>query len=165
MCCSREVANSWTRLRDWTELNWMCPKLLKAVPLLAQMVKSLPAVWETCIRSLSWEDTLEKEMATTPVYLPGKSHGWLPSMGSQRVRHDWTTSLSLFHLGIIPCSSFCSLHSSFLSPEPRCWRSWTRYNRLQLRSKMSIQKIAYIKREQKVVSLFVSFCKEKHQRK
>ena len=59
-----EVANSQTWLRDWTELNWMCPKLLKVVPLLAQMVKSLPAMWETCIQSLSWEDTLEKEMAT-----------------------------------------------------------------------------------------------------
>ena len=58
------------------------------------MVKSLPAMWETWVQSLSWEDTLEKEMATTPVFLPGKSHGWLPSMGSQRVRHNWATSLS-----------------------------------------------------------------------
>ena len=30
----------------------------------AQMVKSLPAMWETRVRSLGWEDPLEKEMAT-----------------------------------------------------------------------------------------------------
>ena len=28
------------------------------------MVKSLPAMWETWVRSLDWEDRLEKEMAT-----------------------------------------------------------------------------------------------------
>ena len=33
-------------------------------PLVAQTVKSLPAIWETWIRFLSWEDPLEKEMAT-----------------------------------------------------------------------------------------------------
>ena len=32
-------------------------------PLLAQMVKNLPAVWETQVRSLGQEDPLEKEMA------------------------------------------------------------------------------------------------------
>ena len=30
----------------------------------AQMLKHLPAVWETWVRSLGWEDPLEKEMAT-----------------------------------------------------------------------------------------------------
>ena len=42
---------------------------------MAQMVKSLPAVQETQIRSLGWEDPLEKGMVTTPVFLPGESHG------------------------------------------------------------------------------------------
>ena len=32
--------------------------------LVAQMVKRLPAMWETRVRSLGWEDLLEKEMAT-----------------------------------------------------------------------------------------------------
>ena len=32
---------------------------------MSQMVKkNLPAMWETQVRSLGWEDTLEKEMAT-----------------------------------------------------------------------------------------------------
>ena len=33
-------------------------------PLVAQMVKNLPAVWETWDQSLVWEDPLEKGMAT-----------------------------------------------------------------------------------------------------
>ena len=48
-----------------------CPKS----SLVAQTVKSLLAMWETWVRSLGWEDPLEKEMATTPVFLPGESHG------------------------------------------------------------------------------------------
>ena len=32
--------------------------------LVVQMVKNLPAMWETQVRSLGWEDLLEKEMAT-----------------------------------------------------------------------------------------------------
>ena len=43
--------------------------------LLAQMVKNLPAVWETWIQSLGWEYPLEEAMATTSVFLPGQSHG------------------------------------------------------------------------------------------
>ena len=57
------------------------------------MVKRLPAVLETRIRSLSWEDLLEKEMATHSSILawriPGTEEpGGLQSMGSQRVGHD-----------------------------------------------------------------------------
>ena len=40
------------------------------------MVKHLSTVRETQVRSLGQEDPLEKEMAPTPVLLPGKSHGW-----------------------------------------------------------------------------------------
>ena len=42
------------------------------------VVKNLPAMQKTLgtqVRSLDWEDPLEEEMATTPVFLPGKSHG------------------------------------------------------------------------------------------
>ena len=39
------------------------------------MVKSLPVRWETQVRTLGWENPLKKEMATTPVFLPGKFHG------------------------------------------------------------------------------------------
>jgi len=36
------------------------------------MVKNLPAMWETRVQSLDWEDSLEKEMATHPSILAGK---------------------------------------------------------------------------------------------
>ena len=43
--------------------------------LVAQMVKCLPTMRETWVRSLGWEDPLEKEMATHPSILAWKSHG------------------------------------------------------------------------------------------
>ena len=66
--------------------------------LVAQIVKSLPAMQETWVQSLGWEDPLEKKMATHSSILAWEipwmeEPGWLQSMGSQRVRHDWTTSL------------------------------------------------------------------------
>ena len=39
------------------------------VSLVAQLVKNLPAVWETWVRSLVWEDPLEKGKATHPSIL------------------------------------------------------------------------------------------------
>jgi len=42
--------------------------------LVAQMVKNLPAAWETWVRSLGWEDPLEERAwQPTPVFLPGES--------------------------------------------------------------------------------------------
>ena len=41
--------------------------------LIAQSVNNLPAVQETCVRSLSWEDPLEKEMAAHSSILAGKN--------------------------------------------------------------------------------------------
>ena len=43
--------------------------------LVAQLVKNLPAVQETWVQSLGWEDPLEKERQPTPLSLPEKSHG------------------------------------------------------------------------------------------
>ena len=43
--------------------------------LVAQKVKNLPVTWEIWVRSLGWEDPLEKGMATRSVLLPGESHG------------------------------------------------------------------------------------------
>ena len=61
--------------------------------LVAQMVKHLPAMLETQGQSLGGEDPLEKEMAAHSSILAWKIPwttvpGRLPSMGSQRVRHD-----------------------------------------------------------------------------
>jgi len=57
------------------------------------MVKNPPAMQETWVQSLGWEDSLEEGMAPTPVFLPGASL-WteepdgLQSTRSQRARHD-----------------------------------------------------------------------------
>ena len=54
----------------------------------AQMVKHLPTLQETQVRSLGQEDPLEKEMATHWKIPWTEEHGRLQSMGSQRVGHD-----------------------------------------------------------------------------
>ena len=58
---------------------------------MAQWVKNLPAVQETWVQSLGWEDPLEKEMETHSSILAWKiswteEPGGLQSMGSQRSR-------------------------------------------------------------------------------
>ena len=60
---------------------------------MAQAVKNLPAMWETWLQSLGWEDPLEKEMATHSSILFWRSPwteepGGLQSMRSQRAGHD-----------------------------------------------------------------------------
>ena len=70
----------------------ICIKFFRA-SLVAQTVKRLPAVRETWVRSLCWEDLLEKEMATHSSTLAWKipwmeEPGRLQSMGSQRVGHN-----------------------------------------------------------------------------
>ena len=70
----------------------MHPKL-RLIHVMDQRLKHLPGVQETQVRSLGWEDPLEKEMAT-----PSSTLAWripwteepsgLQSTGSQRVGHD-----------------------------------------------------------------------------
>ena len=67
---------------------------------MAQTVKRLPTMRETRVRSLGWEDPMEKEMAIHSSTIAWKipwteEPGRLQSMGSQRVGHDWGTSLHL----------------------------------------------------------------------
>ena len=65
----------------------------------AQRLKRLPAMQETQVRSLSWEDPLEKEMATTPVFLPGESHGERSLVGySPRGRKESDMTEQLYYL-------------------------------------------------------------------
>ena len=60
---------------------------------MAQMVKNVPAMQETCVRSLGGEDSLEKGMATHSSILVWRipwteEPGGQQSIGSQRVGHD-----------------------------------------------------------------------------
>ena len=76
------------------------------------MVKHLPVMWETQDWPLGREDPLEKEMAPHSSTLAWKipwmeEPGRLQSMGLQRVRHNWATSLSFkiishFALHLVP---------------------------------------------------------------
>ena len=67
--------------------------ILAEASLVAQMVKDMPAMQETWVQSLDWEDPLEKGMATHSSILAQvipwtEEPGRLQSMGSQRIGHD-----------------------------------------------------------------------------
>ena len=82
--------------------------------LVAQMVKRLPIMRETWVWSLGREDLLEKEIAIHSSTLAWKipwmeEPGKLQSMGSQRVGHDWATSMSCHVMYIyIICICICT---------------------------------------------------------
>ena len=68
--------------------------------LVAQMVKNLPAMWETWVQSLGWENPLEEDMATLSSILTLKplwteQLGRLQSVQLQRVGHSEDTELSI----------------------------------------------------------------------
>ena len=72
--------------------------------LVAQMVKNLPAMQDTQVRSLGQEDPLEKEMAThSSIFaweIPWTEEpGRLQFLGMQRVRHDLATKQQMNNAG------------------------------------------------------------------
>ena len=61
--------------------------------LVAQLVKNLPAMWETWVQSLGWEDLPEEGLGTHSSIFAWKipwteESGWLHSMGLPRVGHN-----------------------------------------------------------------------------
>ena len=48
--------------------------MLLRASLVAQLIKSPPAMWDPWIQSLGWEDPLEKEKAAYAVFWPGEFH-------------------------------------------------------------------------------------------
>ena len=87
--------------------------------LVAQRLKHLPAMQQTQVRSLGWEDPLEKEMVTHSSIFVWRipwmeKPGMLQSTGSQRVGRDWATSLT--HLTI-------NFHPNFLTYRWAAWNS------------------------------------------
>ena len=103
--------NSFISLKYWLQ------ELNDRTSLVAQMVKHLPTMQETWVRSRGWEDPLEKGKAThssilawsrkwhpTPILLPGKSHGQRSLAGDRpqgRNESDTTEHLSI---GLILCA-------------------------------------------------------------
>ena len=79
------------------------------------MVKNPPAMRETWVGSLDWEDALEKGMATHSSTLAWRTpwteeHGVLQSTGLQRVGLDWVTKYSTYQFssGVQSCLTLCN---------------------------------------------------------
>ena len=51
------------------------PLLYSWASLVVQLLKNLPAMWETWVRSLGWVDPWRRERLPTPVFWPGEVHG------------------------------------------------------------------------------------------
>ena len=92
---------------DWDQ--WPCCRipLCSRASLVSQKVKNPPAMQETWIRSLGWEDLLEELLATHSSILAWRipcteEPAGLQSMGSQRIGHVWVTKHihTLLQLGL-----------------------------------------------------------------
>ena len=110
---------AWQATVHWVTRGWHDLETKPPPPLMTQQVKNLPArqeLQETWVQCLGWEDILEKEMATHSSTLAWKiwwteEPGRLQSMGSQRLGHDWATSLSLLRVVL----------TTLPSPQICCW--------------------------------------------
>ena len=71
--------------------------------LVTQLVKNPPAMGETWVWSLGWEDSLEKGIATHSSTLAWRIPWTVSSMGSQRVRHNWATFTFTFTFKLEGC--------------------------------------------------------------
>ena len=69
---------------------------------MAQLVKNPPAMQDTWVRSLGWEDPLEKGKATHSSILAWRIPWAEESMGSQRVGHDKVTYTFTFEVSVSP---------------------------------------------------------------
>ena len=91
MSLNRDISD--VRLVECVFKGIVVSELLTCSPLVAHMVKNLPAMLETWVRSLGWEDPLEKGKATHSNILAWRipwteEPGGLQSVGLQRVRQD-----------------------------------------------------------------------------
>ena len=77
---------------------WDALHLLMGLSLVAPLVKNPPAMQETWVQSLGWEDPLEKGKANHSSILASRIPWTVQSMGSQRVGNDSTTFTCLFYL-------------------------------------------------------------------
>ena len=73
-----------------------CPLQYSWASLVAQLTKNPPAMWETWVQSLGWEDPLKKGKVTHASILAWRIPWTVQSMGFQRVRRDWATCTFTF---------------------------------------------------------------------
>ena len=90
--------------------------------LVAHLVKNPPAVWETWVRSLGWEDPWRRERLPTPVLWPREFHGLYSPWGCKGSDINEPLSLSLYFpndenlILIICCCLFAKLHLTLWDP-------------------------------------------------
>ena len=75
------------------------PLQYSGASLVAQLVKTLPAMWENWVQSLGWEDPLEKEWLPTPAFCAEQFHGLHSPWGTKsqtRLNDLHFTSLYLY---------------------------------------------------------------------
>ena len=64
--------------------------------LVNQIIKNPPAMCETQVQPLGGKHPWRREWLSTPVFMPGESHGQKSLVGyspwGRRVRHDWATT-------------------------------------------------------------------------
>ena len=87
----KKYTHTHTHTHTYIAASLCCTNYM-TVSLVAQTVKHLPAMQDTLVQSLGWEDPLEKEMATYFRTLAWKipwteELGSLQSVGLQRIRH------------------------------------------------------------------------------
>ena len=75
------------------------------------MIKKPPAMWETWVRSLHWEDTLEKGMATHFSIWPGEFHALYSPRGRKEL--DVTEATNKNELSNFHFSRFCHFASLY----------------------------------------------------
>ena len=137
LCChwtplarGRESGLKSHRIHRQPFKSYLSRASLSWASLVAQTVQCLPAMQETWVWSLGWEDPLEKEMTTHSSTLAWKiprteEPGRLQYMGSQRVRHDWEwfhfTKLPLEIVRHITLSSHMKLNWITILTI-RCWQ-------------------------------------------
>ena len=82
--------------------------------LIAQLVKNLPAMWETWVRSLGWEDPLEKEMATHSRILAWRIP-WMEELGGlQSTGHKESDTTERLHFRLLVLVSFTYFFNALL---------------------------------------------------
>ena len=129
---SHRIGHDWSDLAaaaavmdSWGPITYLNLLLLcfHWASLVVQTVKIPPAMWETQVRSLGWEGPLEEGMATHSSILawriPGTAEpGGLPSMGSHRIRDDWSDLAAAAAAYDISPSLSDLLHSVWQSLNP-----------------------------------------------
>ena len=81
----------------FTNLDFRPPLQISRTFLVAQRVKHLSTMQETRVRFLGWEDPLDRKWQSTPVLLPGKSHGQRSLVGYSPWAHKKWDTTERFH--------------------------------------------------------------------